>query len=82
MTSSVLTSVLNLYTSIMTHYQASLPKCMPYGNDFIIPKKFLDNLSHKAFDGGGYVALVRHAVDVVGSCERHGFFEEYMSCVS
>ncbi len=34
----------------------------------------------KKFDGGGYVALVRHMVNIVGSCERHGFFEEYMSC--
>lgn len=54
---------------------------MYYGNDFIFLEKLLDNLSLKKFDGGGYVALVRHAVRIVGSCERHGFFEEYMSCV-
>ena len=24
--------------------------------------------------------MVRHMVGVIGSCERHGFFEEYMSC--
>ena len=53
---------------------------MSYGNDFIILEKLSDNLSHKTFDGGGYIALVRHTVDVVGSCERHGFFEEYMRC--
>jgi len=54
---------------------------MPYGNDFIISENISDNLSHKTFDGGGYVALVMHVVSIVGSCERHGFLEEYMSCV-
>ena len=24
--------------------------------------------------------MVRHVVDIVGSCERHGIFEEYMTC--
>ena len=42
-------------------------------------KNISDNLSHKTYDGGGDVALVRHAVGIVGSCEGHGFFEEYMS---
>ncbi len=28
---------------------------------------------------GGYIDLVRHMVDVVGSCERHGIFEECMA---
>jgi len=50
----------------MTNYRVSLLES--YGNDFIILEKFSDNLSHKTFDGGGYVVLVRHAVGVVGSC--------------
>ena len=54
---------------------------MSYLNDFIVPKRLSDNLSQKRFDGGGYVALVRHMVDVVGLCERHEFFEEYMRFV-
>lgn len=53
---------------------------MSYGNDFIISEKISDNLSHKTYDGVGHVALVRHAVGVVGSCKRHGIFEEYMTC--
>jgi len=52
---------------------------MSYGNDFIISEKLSDNLSHKTYDGGGYVALFRHTVGVLGSCEIHGFFEEYIS---
>ena len=52
---------------------------MSYGNNFIISKKLSDNLSHKTFDGRGYIALVRHAIGVVGSCKRHGSFEEYIS---
>ena len=54
---------------------------MSYGNDFIISEELLDNLSHKTYDGGDHVALVRHAIGVVGLCERHGIFEEYMTCV-
>jgi len=52
---------------------------MSDGNDFIISEKLSDNLSYKTYDGGGYVALVRHKVGVIESCEKHGFFEEYMS---
>ena len=80
MTSWVLTSVLNLYKSIMTNYRVALPECMSYGNDFIILEELSNNLSHKTYDGGGHVALVRHMVSIVGSCERHGIFEEYMTC--
>jgi len=47
---------------------------MSYRNDFIISKGLPDNLSHKTYDGGGHVALVRHTVGIV-----HGIFEEYMS---
>jgi len=54
---------------------------MSHGNEFIILENLLDNLSHKTYDGGGHVAFVRHAVGIVGSCERHGIFEEYMTCV-
>jgi len=79
MTSRVLTFVLNLYISIMTNYRVPLSECMSYGNDFIILEKFSDNLSHKTFDGGGHVALVRHVVGIVDTCERHGIFQEYMS---
>ena len=64
----------------MTNYKVSLPECMSYGNNLEISKHLWDNLSHKTYDGGGYVALVRHVVDIVGSCERHGIFEEYMTC--
>jgi len=53
---------------------------MSYGNDFIISKKLSNKFSYKTYDGGGYVALVRHEVGVIESCEKHGFFEEYMSC--
>jgi len=52
---------------------------MSYGNDFIISEQLVDKLSYKTFDGGGYVALVRHMVGIIGSCEIHGFLEEYMS---
>jgi len=52
-----------------------------YGNEFIISEELSDNLSHKTYDGGGHIALVMHAVGFVGSCERHGIFEEYMTCV-
>jgi len=52
---------------------------MSYGNDFIILENLLDKLSHKTYDGGRHVHLVRHVVNVVGSCKRHGFFEEYVS---
>ena len=54
---------------------------MSYGSDFIISENLSDNLSHKTYDGGGHIALVMHVVDIIGSCKRHGFFEEYMSCV-
>jgi len=37
-------------------------------------------LSNETYDGGGYAALFMLVVDVIGSCERHGLFEEYMSC--
>jgi len=63
----------------MTNYKVSLPECMSYGNDFIVSEKLSDNLSHKAYNGGGNIVLVRHAVNVVGSCKRHGIFEEYMT---
>ncbi len=63
----------------MTNYNFFLLECMSYGNNFEILEELLDNLLHKTYDGGGYVALVRYAVDIVGSCERHGIFEEYMS---
>ena len=53
---------------------------MSYGNNFIISENLSDNFSHKTYDGGGHIALVRHVDDIVGSCERQGFFEEYMSC--
>jgi len=53
---------------------------MSYGNEFIISENLSNNLSHKTFDSGGHVALVRHAISVVGSCKRHRF-EEYMTCV-
>lgn len=53
---------------------------MSYGHDFTISEKLLDNLSHKKYDCGGYATLVRHMVTLVGSCERHGFLEYYMSC--
>lgn len=76
---SVLTYVLNIYTSIMTHYRVTLLECMSYGNDFIMSKELLDDLSHETYDGGGYRALVRLAGTIIGSCERYGFFEEYMS---
>jgi len=65
----------------MTTYQVSLPECMSYGNDFIILEKLSDNLSHEIYDGGGYTALVRLTVSIIGSCKIHGLFEEYMSCV-
>jgi len=52
---------------------------MSYGNNFIILEKVSDKLSHKRFDGGGHIALFRHVVSIVGSCERHGIFEEYMT---
>ena len=64
----------------MVNYVVALLECMSYRNDFIILENLLNYLSHKTFDGQGYIALVRHAVSVVGSCERHGFFEEYMIC--
>ena len=54
---------------------------MSYGNDFEISEEFWNSLSTKTYDGGGQVALVRHAVDIVGSCERHEIFEDYMTCV-
>lgn len=54
---------------------------MSYGNNFEITEEISDNLSHKTYNGGGYVALVRHVVSVVGSCKRHGIFEEYMTWV-
>lgn len=81
MTSWVLTYVLNLCVYIMTSYRVSLWECMSYENNFIISKNLSDNLSHKAYDGWAYRALVRHMVNVVGSCERHGLFEEYMTYV-
>ena len=65
----------------MTNYRVDLLKCMSYGNDFIISENLSDNLSHKTFYGGGYVVMVRHAVNIIGSCERHGIFEEYRTCM-
>jgi len=63
----------------MTSNQVSLPESMSYEKNFIILKRLSDNFCHKTFDGGGYVALVKHVVGIVGLCERHGFFEKYMS---
>ena len=51
-----------------------------YGNNFTILEELLDDLSNETYDGGGYAALVRLTVGVIGSCERHGLFEEYMRC--
>ena len=55
---------------------------MSSGNDFIISENLSDNLSHKTYDDGGYTALVRFAVSIIGSCKRHGLFEEYLSYTS
>jgi len=55
----------------MTNYRVFLPEFMSYGNKFEVSEELWDNLSHKTFDGGGYIALVRHAVGVLGLCERH-----------
>jgi len=64
----------------MTNYRVSLQECMSYGNDFIILENLSDTLSHKTYNVGGYVSLVRHVIDIVGSCEKHGIFKEYMTC--
>lgn len=64
----------------MTNYRVRLPECMSYENNFEISEILWANLSHKTYDGVGYVSLVRHAVEIVGSCERHEIFEDYMTC--
>ena len=64
----------------MTNYRVPLLEYISYGNNFIILKNLSNNLSHKTFDGGGYISLVRHVVDIVGSCEIHGIFDEYITC--
>jgi len=53
---------------------------MSYGNNFEISEELWNNLPGKTYDGGGRVALVRHVIGVVGSCERHEIFEDYMTC--
>ncbi len=52
---------------------------MSYGNDFEILEDLWNNLSCKTYDGGYWVALVRHMVGVVGCCERNEIFDDYMT---
>lgn len=71
--------VLNLCILIMNKHRVPILECMSYGSDFEISEELWNNLSHKTYDGGCWVVLVRDAVGIVGSYERHKIFEYCMT---